>query len=327
MCTEPGKYLADNAGNCVSDRIATHGVASCDSNDFIMLPAVDFVFKLLFDGEECRERLQSLLCSLLNLKLDEVDHLTSIPVDPVAVLGDSQDSILRTRAILKGGRHINVEIHIRPFPVADKQAMYYLAALYVQQTEAHANSPFVEKCVLINILDCGFQQGKKVRSVYHVSERDGKSRLVDEIELHYLDLAKLRDGDDIEGMDESLIKWLRFLACKEKKELEVVAEGDKELQSAYHYLCELSADERIRKDYESRLSWWVDQEPSADLSMTNRCQTPIRHIVGEQCRAIDRLTGSKAKMAIEDMKIDTFSMVTGFTEREVERILTQRADD
>ncbi|OUQ46466.1 Rpn family recombination-promoting nuclease/putative transposase, partial [Lachnoclostridium sp. An118] len=74
-------------------------------------------------------------------------------------------------------------------------------------------------------------------------------KYTDLLEMQILELKKLpkelREDDDI-------IQWMRFLAGKNRKELEDMAGTSEYIEEAYRELERMSADERARLEYEAR---------------------------------------------------------------------------
>ncbi len=83
--------------------------------------------------------------------------------------------------------------------------------------------------------------------------------MTDILEVHFIDLEKLRKGKGIENVKVSLMRWLRFLASKSKEELEMLARSDNELNGAYEDLKKMSADDKLRLQYEARQAWLMDE--------------------------------------------------------------------
>ena len=69
------------------------------------------------------------------------------------------------------------------------------------------------------------------------------------MELHVLELKKLPPEDQNE---EGVIRWMRFLGGKSRKEFEDMAEKDEYIKEAYEDLKKLSLDEQKRLEYEVR---------------------------------------------------------------------------
>ena len=69
------------------------------------------------------------------------------------------------------------------------------------------------------------------------------------MELHILELKKLPAEDQNE---EGVIRWMRFLSGKTRKEFEDMAKKDEYIEEAYNELKKLSLDEKKRLEYEAR---------------------------------------------------------------------------
>ena len=69
------------------------------------------------------------------------------------------------------------------------------------------------------------------------------------MEMQILELRKL--PEELQNDDE-VIRWMRFLAGKNRKELEDMAGTSEYIEEAYRELERMSADERARLEYEAR---------------------------------------------------------------------------
>ena len=69
------------------------------------------------------------------------------------------------------------------------------------------------------------------------------------MELHILELKKLPPKDQSE---DGIIRWMRFLGGKNRKEFEDMAKKDEYIEEAYNELKKLSLDEEKRLEYELR---------------------------------------------------------------------------
>ncbi|MFA7502401.1 MAG: PD-(D/E)XK nuclease family transposase [Anaerovoracaceae bacterium] len=83
-----------------------------------------------------------------------------------------------------------------------ERTLYYWGKMYTQQLAEGESFADLKKCITINIMDYNFPLVNKVHSVYHVVEDENGSCLTDVLEIHFLDLEKLRSGQDIEGLKE-----------------------------------------------------------------------------------------------------------------------------
>lgn len=82
------------------------------------------------------------------------------------------------------------------------------------------------------------------RSLFYLSKM-----YTDLLEMQILELKKL--PEELQNDDE-VIRWMRFLAGKNRKELEDMAGTSEYIEEAYRELERMSADERARLEYEAR---------------------------------------------------------------------------
>ena len=300
------ELLGSNYYSYVSEEKGEYETTGKNNGDFIMMPVVDFAFKLLFGDYKRTERLKSLLSSILNLPAEEFEDLIIMNPDLSQDFSDDKYGRLDIRAGLKDGRQINVEIQVLPFSLMPERTVYYWAKLYSQQIKKGDNYIDLKKCITINILDYNFSLANKVHSMYHISEDKTKEYLTDVLEIHFIDLEKLRRGMGIEGIDSSLLKWLRFLAAKHREEFEMLAKNDKELQNAYEHLQEISADDRKRMEYEAREAWLMDQRTRELLARAEG-----------KTEGIEKVARNAIK---EGMDITLIARLTGLSEEKIKRL-------
>ena len=69
----------------------------------------------------------------------------------------------------------------------------------------------LKKCIVISIMDfCLLKETNKYHSIFMIKEIEEDYRLNDDLELHYLELPKLMEKEDVSNSDD-LEKWLLFL--------------------------------------------------------------------------------------------------------------------
>ena len=58
--------------------------------------------------------------------------------------------------------------------------------------------------------------------------------------------------------------WLQFLRAKQKGEFEMIAAANPEVREAVDILYEISADEKVRAEYDARQKAWMDRQSQFD---------------------------------------------------------------
>lgn len=77
----------------------------------------------------------------------------------------------------------------------------------------------LKKCIVINIMDFNLiYENPHYHSLFRIMEKDRGIELLDDLEIHYLELVKLDESQDINEMDP-LEEWLIFIkdAANDKK--------------------------------------------------------------------------------------------------------------
>ena len=194
-----------------------------------------------------------------------------------------------------------------------ERTLYYWGKMYTQQLAEGESFADLKKCITINIMDYNFPLLNKVHSVYHVVEDENGLCLTDVLEIHFLDLEKQRSGQDIKGLNPSMLKWLRFLAAKRKEEFEMLAKEDKELDRAYERLQQISADDEARIWYELRQKGILDQRT---IEAEGR-EKALKAL--EEGRA-ESLKEVAANALQKGMDIALIASITGLSEEEIKTL-------
>jgi len=127
------------------------------------------------------------------------------------------------------------------------------------------------------------------------------------MEIHTLEIPKARKLFD-SGVTEKLqlLDWMKFLDAKTEEELNMLAQKSPVMKKATMRLLELSADEKARQLYESRLKEQRDnyaREKGAVMAALK----------------IREIKMAKSLLAL-NMPIDNISTVTGLTHDEIEAL-------
>lgn len=218
------------------------------SNDFIMKPKVDFCFKELMSDNKVR---QGFISALLCLPPEEVVDTKLLPTILSGEHTDEKLGILDILVCLKDGTQINLEMQVIYFGAWAERTLFYLGRMLTKQLQKGAPYSEMKKCIHVSILDFElFQNEKKYYSQFHIWEDNSHILYSNKLELHVLELPKLKNYDD---PGNELLRWAKFFAAESKEEFKMIAEGNEYLEAAYDDLIELSADEQKRLAYETRM--------------------------------------------------------------------------
>jgi len=229
-------------------------------------PKLDIVFWMLFGAEQNR----GLLISLLNAVLRP-----SVPIESAEVLHaqperagvDDKSIALDVRARLASGDQVDIEMQSQRRPAQRQRALYYWARLYAGQLHRGASYSDLRRCAVILITDFTELASPRFHSIFRLRDDYCADPLTDHLELHLLELPKLRTA--LARNDEpSLTAWCKFLAAGSDEELEQLAMNDPVLRQAKDALDRLSADDEARMRAEQREMAQVSYE--LDMAVVRR---------------------------------------------------------
>lgn len=203
-------------------------------------PRVDLVFNLLFGAEHNRRLLIALLNDVLQ-PTTPIESVEVLPAGPEAGTVEDKLIFLDLRVRLQSGEQIDVEMQTRRHMALRPRVLFYWGRLYTGQLRRGEPYSGLQRCAVVLITDFIELPGARFHSVFQARERSNGDLLTDHLELHVLELPKLRQA--LAGKDEpALAAWCRFLAAETDDDREALAMQHPILKDAKDALDKLSAD-------------------------------------------------------------------------------------
>lgn len=165
----------------------------------------------------------------------------------------------------------------------------------------------------INILNYSFLPNDEYHNVFHLREDRTGISLIDDIEVHFLELLKL-DEQTASFKEGGLINWLLFLKGADPSKWEVLKMNEPGLEKAMDTLQFLSQDSEARRLYEARQKYLHDE-----ASMIDRAES-IGMAKGLTQGKEDEKKNIAKNMLSMGMDIATIAKATGLTEQEIKTI-------
>jgi predicted transposase/invertase (TIGR01784 family) len=213
-------------------------------------PKLDVVFRMLFGAAQNRHLLLSLLNAVLQppapIEWAEVQH-----AEPERLGVDDKSIALDVRVRLASGEQIDVEMQTQRHPALRERALYYWARLYVGQQQHGSPYTDLRRCAVIWITNFIELAGQRFHSIFGLREAHSAVQLTDQLELHLVELPKLRDALD-RNDEPTLLAWGKFLTATADEDLETLAMENPVLKQAKDALDRLSADPDARLRAEQR---------------------------------------------------------------------------
>lgn len=223
-------------------------------------PRVDIVFKRIFGSEHNKD----VLLAFLNSAFRDAGEppLTEIVLLNPYTEADSPDdkqSIMDIKARSSTGELLNIEMQLfNPYHM-EKRTLFYWAEMYYHQIPRGSNYNTLRKCVTINILNYACLPNDRYHSVFHLREDHTGISLLDDIEIHVIELPKL-DSPGVVMEPGGLVNWLLFLKGVDKSNWEVLKMKEPMLKKAMDTLEFLSQDAAARMAYDARMKALSDEK-------------------------------------------------------------------
>ena len=154
------------------------------------------------------------IAAILGKHPDEIHKTTLMATELRKESEDDKLGILDVLVELEDGSQMNLEMQVPYFEYWTKRVLFYVSKIYTGQIRESQDYESLKKCIHVSILDF----------------------------IHF-------PQDQNEG---GVIRWMRFLGGKSRKEFEEMAQKDEYIEEAYDELKKLSLDEQKRMEYEQR---------------------------------------------------------------------------
>lgn len=280
---------------------------------YLLSPKVDFVFKRIFGNEKHPE----ILISFLNAVMKPKDLIESVQIrnsDIEKEHIEDKYSRLDIKAITNKGEYINIEIQVKNEYNMIKRSLYYWSKMFENQIIEGDNYNKLAKTVCINILDFKYLRNEKFHNVYRLKEIITNEELTDTMEIHFIEIPKLRKLDDSEEISDMLEAWVAFIQNPDSEVVEKLEMSKKEIKEAKSELVRMSGDSKERYMYEKRKESILEKVSLIE----NAEQKGIEK--GENKKAIEI-----AKNAINNNLDDnTIKIITGLSLEEIKNLRNKK---
>ncbi|MEK4852378.1 Rpn family recombination-promoting nuclease/putative transposase [Paenibacillus sp. FSL H7-0756] len=263
-------------------------------------PRVDVIFKRIFGSEHNKD----VLLAFLNSTFREAGEppLTEIVLLNPYTEPDSpndKQSIMDIKAKTAKGELLNIEMQLfNPYHM-EKRTLFYWSEMYYHQIPKGGNYNTLKKCVTINILNYSCLPNDRYHNVFHLREDRTGIPLLDDIEIHVIELTKLSEHA-VELEEGGLVNWLLFLKGVDQSNWEVLTMKEPMLKKAMDTLEFLSQDAAARMAYDARMKALSDEHSRIEGAKAENSKEIAIKLLD---RGIDLQTISEATgLSVEDIK-------------------------
>ena len=226
---------------------------------------------------------------------------------------NAKESILDIKAATDDGRLLNIELQVIGSSLYRKRIAYYLSKLHTSQLTTGDDYGKIVQTVGIHIVDFELENSdKNIHNCYHLYSESNKNLcLTDDLEVHVLELPKLRNNLKI---DRRLLGWLEFFEEEEEgKNMDAVIEKNPKLTRAEELFKRFTENEELNR-YEAKVKYERDLRYWAECYAEKKYNEAREE--GEHKKAVET---AKTLLAFGD-SIEKVSKVTGLSVEEIEKL-------
>ena len=216
----------------------------------------DYVFKRIF-GKKGNEDITRSFIEAVTSEYYEDINLEDTPILERDLL-ENKMGILDVKVVANEINDIDIEMQVTKSEYIAERILWYWAKMYASSIEKGEGYSSTKRAICIMIADFKVERLKEIEN-YHTkwNIREGEKRdiiLTDKLEIHIIELAKLKDKDSKEKLKE----WCKFIKAPESVE-EATMKENEEIRKAKEELDKISQDKKERRLAELREKAIMDE--------------------------------------------------------------------
>ena len=222
----------------------------------------DYAFKRVFGTEENKDVLQDLLECILDIPPNDIAGLELLDKEFHKDSITDKTGVLDVKLRLKNNTIIDIEIQNRWNSEFVQRTIFYWAKMYTENLKTSEVYTKLPKCITINIVGEGFDLNNLLHSEYNVVEKHLNDRLSDELEIHFLNLAKVKEQDENTESDEKkkkLYNWLKFIETDDTEVRKMLAQESPMMAKANATIEVMEMSPKEKWLYENRMKYEHDK--------------------------------------------------------------------
>ena len=238
------------------------------------------------------------------------------------MLGDRKDSKiarLDIRATFNNGEDCDIELQVQPYKYMDKRMLEYWGSMYISKIKRGKEYNILKPSIVILIADYKLENLKEVKK-YHTKwnlreEEYQDLILTNEIELHILELPKIKD---INIKKDELALWLKFIQDPSNEEVKMEEDENPVLKQAMKELAHLSGTPGFRRIVEAREGFIRDQNTEKAVARREGIEEGVKR--GKKEGKNEKAIEIAKKLLLKNMNTKEISEITGLSIEEIEKL-------
>ena len=273
----------------------------------------DYAFKRVFGVEENKDVLQDLLECILDIQPEDIAGLELLDKEFHKDSISDKTGVLDVKLRLKNNTIIDIEIQNRWNSEFVQRTIFYWAKMYTENLKTGEVYTKLPKCITINIVGEGFDLNSLIHSEYNVVEKHLNDRLSDELEIHFLNLAKVKEQDENTESDEKkkkLYNWLKFIETDDEEVRNMLAQESPMMRKANSTIELMEMSPKEKWLYENRMKYEHDKASWKHVGYQEGIEQ------GSYQKALE--TARLMKQA--NCELDFIIQMTGLSKEEIEKL-------
>ena len=268
----------------------------------------DYAFKRIFGHEDSKDVLARFLSVVLNVPI-EADELTLIQTELSPEYVVDKASVLDIQ-VRRSEFHekMNVEMEQRDKGNIDRRTLYYWGRSFTGELRSGQDYSELPRQISIVIADFDvfdWNDSTRFHGIFHVREQNEGLLFSDALEIHVLELPKLRK-QPLKEKWSALECWLLYLDNKEGQIMEQVTTQEPMIRRA------MTIEEAFMKNESERYLYELREKGRHDFDNAM--------ITAEKRGKANRNLEIARSMLAEDMSLELTSKITGLSVEELKTI-------
>ena len=277
----------------------------------------DYAFKRVFGTEENKDVLQDLLECILDIPPENIAGLKLLDKEFHKDSISDKTGVLDVKLRLKNNTIIDIEIQNRWNSEFVQRTIFYWAKMYTENLKTSEVYTKLPKCITINIVGEGFNLNSLMHSEYNVVEKHINDRLSDELEIHFLNLAKVKEYQENIELDEKkkkLYNWLKFIETDDEEVRNMLAQESPIMAKANATINIMEMSPKEKWLYENRMKYEHDKASWKHVGYQEGIERGFANGVYQKSIETARI------MKHEAFDLNIISKITGLSKEEIDKL-------
>ncbi|UTC61707.1 PD-(D/E)XK nuclease family transposase [Treponema sp. OMZ 787] len=281
----------------------------------------DYAFKRIFGTEENKDVLQDLLECILDIPTENIAGLELMDKEFHKDSISDKSGVLDVKLRLKNNTIIDIEIQNRWNSEFVRRTIFYWAKMYTENLKTGEVYTKLLKCITINIVGEGFDLNNLIHSEYNVVEKHLNDKLSDELEIHFLNLAKVKEQDKNIEQDEKkkkLYNWLKFIETDDSEVRKMLAQESPVMAKANKTIEVMMQDPKEKWLYENRMKYEHDKASWKYVGYQEGIEAGIQQ--GLDKGAYEAKLETAKLMKLKNLDLSLIKEISGLSIEEIEKL-------